>query len=969
MKRLRDLRGDAAAVSLLCLLVIVATWRTTLAGRVLAGGDIFTYFYPYWAEATRAIRSARLPLWNPSLFMGVPFLANSQVGFFYPLNWPLWLLLPAHRSVHVTITLHLCLAALNAYVWGRSSLRLGRVGGWTVGAVFALGGYLGAQGEHVNQLQGLAWLPLMLMLAHRIVRLAAAWAASEADPGREAGRSRVRRSGLRASCALALVTALVLLAGHTQTAFISLLGTALYGLVVPLWRALRGGDWRLAAGGAVLVGVGVLLGVALAAVQLLPTWQLSQLSVRAGGLPFNERVSFSLSPLYVGRALLPPLGGGIPPEHIEHVAYVGITGLVLASAGFLMDVCRRREREPGAEDVPQGLYALVFLGLAFALGLYNPFYVLLARYVPGFAHFRVPARWVVLYVIGVAALAGRGVQALWARRAPVRGLVLPVTSLLVVLIAWAAAGVWLAGGCDVDPVGLVGWAGAVVGSVGLLLVARRLPRAATVGLLLLLAGELLMAGRALPQNRATAPQAFTSLRPAVAHLLASESPEAAPRSRFLSMSDTTFDPGDLSLIERIYGPQLSDEQLYDYIVATKQKEILSPNLPLAFDVPAVDGYGGGLLPLQRYVSLQRAFLPEHEVSIDGRLRENLTRIPAGRWLSLFNVRYVITDKLRDAWIDDVFYDLEFGARLSQGQIAAVGEVPDFAATSLGLVSHLEQGVTLPDGSPVGMVRVGFEDGSMRAFEVRAGAHVHQAPLHGQGDRIVTRLRWREPRRPLTVTVEATLPDGSWAVRGLSLIDERTGSFQSLVLSDRGRFRLVHSGDVKIYENLKVLPRAFIVPRAQVVDDDEAALRVLQDPTFDLSSQVVLSGAPLSCTSSREGPATATPAGSVTIAAYEPERVVVEATVDRPGYLVLTDAHYPGWQATVDGESAPIYRADLLFRAVALEPGQHRVVFTFQSALRRVGASISLGVLIVLAVVWHERRIVGTWGRCYNRMRG
>ena len=155
---------DILAVALLWALVVAFFWRVALAGRVLAGGDVFTYFYPYWAEATRALRAGRLPLLNPYLFLGAPLLANSQVGVFYPLNWALWLLLPAHQSIHASIVLHLCLAALNAYLWARVSLRLGRVGAWAVGATFALGGYLGAQVEHVNQLQGLAWLPMMLML-------------------------------------------------------------------------------------------------------------------------------------------------------------------------------------------------------------------------------------------------------------------------------------------------------------------------------------------------------------------------------------------------------------------------------------------------------------------------------------------------------------------------------------------------------------------------------------------------------------------------------------------------------------------------------------------------------------------------------------------------------------------------------------------------------------------------------------
>jgi uncharacterized membrane protein YfhO len=98
-------------------------------------------------------------------------------------------------------------------------------------------------------------------------------------------------------------------------------------------------------------------------------------------------------------------------------------------------------------------------------------------------------------------------------------------------------------------------------------------------------------------------------------------------------------------------------------------------------------------------------------------------------------------------------------------------------------------------------------------------------------------------------------------------------------------------------------------------------------------------------------------------------VVVEAALDHPGYLVLTDAHYPGWQATVDGERVPICRADLLFRAVALEPGEHRVVFTFQPPVQRLGAAVSAMGLAVLVIVWHERRIVESLLRCYNGMQG
>jgi hypothetical protein len=416
------------------------------------------------------------------------------------------------------------------------------------------------------------------------------------------------------------------------------------------------------------------------------------------------------------------------------------------------------------------------------------------------------------------------------------------------------------------------------------------------------------------------------------------------------MSDITFDPGDLREIEAIYGPQLSAKALYEYVVAVKHKEVVGPNLPLAFGVPAVDGYDGGVLPLERYVTLQRLFLSEDEVSIDGRLRENLTAIPDGRWLSLFNVRYVITDKLHDAWLDDVFYDLQFGARLANGEGAAVAQVPQFESTALGIVAYLQGAAPPENGTSVGAVEVGFDDGSVRTFDLRAGEHVAAAGEQPQVADDAARLRWEGPATPTSVVVWATVPDGELVVRGASLIDERTGGFQALVLSDRGRFRLAHSGDVKIYENLDVLPRAFFVHEAILAEDDEAALTLMQDEAFYPAATVVL-GPPFQLS---DGPLwlSSVPSGSpdaVRVTHYAPERVEIEVESASPGYLVLADAWYPGWRVTVDGESAPIWRADILFRAVAVGAGQHRVVFSFRSLSLRVGAGVSLASVVLLAV--------------------
>jgi hypothetical protein len=763
---------------------------------------------------------------------------------------------------------------------------------------------------------------------------------------------------------LTAVLGLVLLAGHTQTAFISLVGLAIYGVGPAVWRALRGGDLRPIGRRAGLVVVAAMIGIAVAGAQFVPTWELAGHSVRAQGLPFNERVSFSLSPLYVGRALLPRFGEPVPPDHIEHVAYVGITGLALAVGGLVMAVGHRREGGAMGSGLPRSdslaLLLLTFIGLFFALGLYNPLYLFMARYAPGFAHFRVPARWLALTVVGMAAFAGRALQDVWDGRCLRGRPVLIVVLSSSILIIWAVGGLRWGEGRDLRALEVAAWVGTTAVVASLLWVAGRAPRWISLGLLTLLVAELYVASTALPHSRATAPQAFTSLRPALAHLLSSEPGDTGSGDRFLSMSDTTFDPGDLSLIEVIFGPQLRADQLYEFVVAAKQKEIVSPNLPLAFGVSAVDGYDGGVLPLERYVTLQRLLLPPEDVSIDGRLRENLHAIPDGRWLSLFNVRHLITDKLRDAWIDDVFYDLEHRARLSEGEGAQVAYVPRFEATSLGLVSGLEGAADLPDGAPVGTVRIGFDGGTVQSFELSAGEQVPQEAVgRGELEDSTARLRWAEPGEPVTITLQATLPEGRWIVRGMSLIDERTGSFQSLVVSDRGRFRLVHSGDVKIYENLDVLPRAFVVTDARVVRDDRATLKAMEDPSFDPASEVVLQSDGDSCGAQaieRTSPSESTagpgePASfEATIIDYRPERVVIEADLDEPGFLVLSDAWYPGWRATVDGTRVGVCRADLLFRAVALEPGEHRVVFAFRPFSQALGGMVSVIGLALLVFI-------------------
>ncbi len=862
--------------------------RLALQGYILARGDVYLYFYPYWEAAAGALREGRLPLWNPYLFMGAPLLANSQVGFFYPLNWPLWLLLPVPYAATASILLHLSLAATGAYLLARRALALSPAAAALAGMLFALGGYLTAQVEHLNQLQGLAWLPWALLVAGR----PEVW--------------RGRGPFLRRLALLALVLALQLTAGHTQTLFIT-------GAALALWQlgglAGQWGAWRPA-----LVGLLLAAGLAgaLAAVQLLPTLELARLSSRQGGLPPNEVLSFSLHPLHLGRALLPGYGEAL---FTEYVAFLPLTALLLALLGAW-----RWRRDPALRPP----LLLLAAGLFLALGRFNLAYLGLAL-LPGFNLFRAPARWLALYALGAALLAGAGWER-WRQREPI-----PTQPLrwgvaaLALLLLWSLAAPWLARfiptGAEAPAAApsaltLAGW----LGELATALLLARLPRPAerrrAAAAFLLVAAALYLSGRALPYHHlATAPQAHFSLRPPVARLLAltgcaDEAACATPPGRLLSLSDIFFDLGDMAELQTAYGDALSEAAFAQLLVAHKQKEVLDPNLPLGYGLRSVDGYDGGILPLRAYTALTSLLLPPGEVTADGRLREFLPAVPDARWLDLFQARYLITDKTGDVWRDKVFFDRQHPVALEAGETAIAGYVPGYEATAVWL---------LADGP--GMVVARGEGEQWRVETQPLGDGLWEAAL---------------PRPATLDSLSLEAGDAPWTVEGLALVDSRDGSFQPLV---PGAYRLIHSGDVKIYENLDVLPRAFLVHRWQWQPDIEASIQAMAAPGFDPRQEAVLLGDAPSVSVDVAGHA-------VAITHYAPEEVVLQVETAGPGLLVLTDAAYPGWTATVGGEEVPIYRADGLFRGILLPRGVHEVVFRYAPAALRWGATVSLAALLV-----------------------
>ncbi|MDQ7063498.1 MAG: YfhO family protein [candidate division KSB1 bacterium] len=149
-------------------------------------------------------------------------------------------------------------------------------------------------------------------------------------------------------------------------------------------------------------------------------------------------------------------------------------------------------------------------------------------------------------------------------------------------------------------------------------------------------------------------------------------------------------------------------------------------------------------------------------------------------------------------------------------------------------------------------------------------------------------------------------------------------------------------NMNIYENTRVLPRAFLVGGYRTFNSPREALIYLTSESFDPRKEVVLYEEP-GLTPEPDSLATSK------ILDYGLHRVEIKVETQKPQLLLLSDTYYPpGWHAFLDGKEVKILQANHAFRAVAVPPGSHTIEFRYNSRAFRTGLWISLVSLLVIA---------------------
>ncbi|MCW1967448.1 MAG: hypothetical protein KIH69_004925, partial [Anaerolineae bacterium] len=409
--------------------------------------------------------------------------------------------------------------------------------------------------------------------------------------------------------------------------------------------------------------------------------------------------------------------------------------------------------------------------------------------------------------------------------------------------------------------------------------------------------------------------------------------------RVLSLSGLFFDPGDKDEQTLIYQPQLSADELYDRIIASKQKEILTPNFSLYYRLPSVDGYDGGLLPTRPYAEFVRQLMPPAPAgspprSVDGRLREFLKGVPSQDWLEQMGVRYILADKTADIFIEDVYYDTLFSS-------PAIPRPGDMITLPLAPYTSTSLGILLAQPAPPYSMTVLFADGGAQAFE---GVPQPFTPPNTGEQFGYVRLDWGQRRSPSALVVQALgNVAGPPVLRGMSSIDHTDKTFISQMLQsnapDGHNMRMIYSGDTKIYENLNYAGRASLsIERNAAAGASPTAL-----PRLNLPAQLLID---------------------------QPQRVLILPPVPAPAasdvvrepftygnrQVILRDSCYPGWLAYVDGIETPITCPSGVARVVNVLPTAKQVEFVFRPASVTLGLALSaVGLIAWLALIFLGRR--------------
>jgi len=375
-----------------------------LIGRTLYWGDISLYFEPMQYFARDVLRQGRLPLWNPYIMCGQPYIGNPQTAVFYPFSLLApFLTAPKFISWYVLLHMYLCGAFMYLYLQRHTrSSRAALVGG----LVYVGSSCLVSRLQFPTMVGSAPYFPLLLALIDRYIA----------------------KPSLGCWLGIGVSIGLLVLAGHPQMAYLTLLTCSLYAL----WQCIspsspsehgifsakswQSGNLPRMMRARVNMPIifqlclAVVVGICVAAVQLIPIVEMTISSTRERMTPFGAN-RFYLDLSHLGTLLFPHLfghpatadyhGGGNAWEPAIFIGWLPLVAIGLALYKLTSDVRHTRF----------WLWAAI-ITLWLSTGIAGGLFWIAFYLIPGLANFHDPARFLVISTVAACFLTAQGVDRL-----------------------------------------------------------------------------------------------------------------------------------------------------------------------------------------------------------------------------------------------------------------------------------------------------------------------------------------------------------------------------------------------------------------------------------------------------------------------------------------------------------------------------------------------------------------------------
>jgi Bacterial membrane protein YfhO len=932
----RNMPGSIARnrhwVPLASLLGLILLWFAPVmfAGKVFISDNTMPGFF--------------LPVqwWSDLLYSGFPLLADPTFANAYPVRIVLSATVPLAGKAHaynLYVVSAYAIAAVGAYAYV-VEITGSRLAGAIGASGFAFCGFLQAHLGHETITHTAAWLPAVVWATHRVVL----------------------REGRREIAWLALLVALAYLGNHPQITFQIGVVSVLYALVL-----LPDVERRLAA--LARFGCAWLLGIALVAWHIVPSWENGSLSMRGlppskltldGALPLDQAIQLAMPWLFGGwppsaAAPIPAFGDKL---YVEIVNYIPSAVLMLAAVAVVASSRRV-------------ISFWAWIALVFFVLTLGPQTILgeIRFFTPVFNLFNNPARDILTVHFAVAVLAGTGAALLARggiehaslRRALVLGLLPTIVALLLYPTAVhkaANAGVTLPS--IWDNIAVRAPLGIAAGAAAALVLAHRFRGAvaASVLLAIIVLGCGYFGWFAPWKLYSGYAQAATDEPPAATALHAMRKDKGGR----LAVGDGWLGPAGVS-----------------------------PNSSMMFGLPSIAGYGP-LLPRQ-YAHLAR-------LTNSGWMQPDMLQ-DRNRAIDLLSARWIFPHAPAPAVKPTVAHDIPFNP-VPIGQYiggSCMGAPLDAAmsfrlprpmhlsrialVTTLGCAPAVPQGMEVVnvslyrDNSPARQVpliagrdtaewsvacetqKIAGAHGIARTFDSVPApgggtgclGHHYLADLQLDGAAATSiRIEWTGQRFPLAFlhVKHVTVFDQAGQAYPLRVADQ--------LLANEGRWkRWEVSKDVEVFENLRALPLAWLVEeivRVGTEDNEFAAIHTGKlaggDP-FDPARHAISSDPQASGLLVARPAGSAPRAGAVAVEEWDGATKAFSVDAPAPMLLVVSNRFHPGWRARVDGEERPVLRVNGALQGIPIPQGKHRATLAYRPT--NFSILLAVGALALVVIAW------------------